>query len=63
MNKAAAWLEDGFHSTYQDAMEHSRRYGDKWIVCSDDTEYTKTFHPLRHTDINNAFYSIKEDSR
>jgi hypothetical protein len=63
MNKAVAWLEDGFDETCQHAMVMSERYDDNtWVPGWCDTEYTKLCRPIRiayYTD--NAFYSIKGD--
>lgn len=63
MIKAVAWLEEGFDSTYERAIGMSRRFhGDTWVPDWCDTEYTRLFRPLRYFNIDNAFYSIKEDS-
>lgn len=62
MNEAIVWLEEGFQETYQYAMSKSERYGDVWILDRGDTDYTTLCHPIIYLNVNNAFYSIKEDS-
>lgn len=62
MNKAVAWLEEGYDSAYERARERSRKYnGEMWIVDRNINEYTSYFCPLHHNDLYNPFYTIKED--
>lgn len=62
MNKAVAWLEEGYDATYEYAMRISRKYDcDVWAVGWCDTEYTSYFRPVQHSDLYNPLFTIKED--